>query len=748
MPVKVGRSIEFGSAEASGCPAHLACGGDTCESTASADLMRRIALWILALAMMTAQSTSQNANRESDVTPERLLRADSDGDEWLTAGRDSDQSYFSPLADINKGNVHQLGFAWAYDIGANSYFESTPIVVNGVMFASGMRGAVYAVDAKTGLERWRFVPSVITGACTGRPVNRGIAVSQGKVYVASLDGYLYALDARTGDLVWKVDTIVDRSRGYSSTGAPYIAKDYIVIGNAGAECDARGYVTAYDHATGKKVWRFFTVPGDPKLGFEHPELEMAAKTWSPNSLWEVGLGGTAWDGMAYDPKLNLLYVGTGNGTPWPRALRSPGGGDNLFLSSILAIDSNTGRLVWHYQTTPGDNWDYTATQKLILADLNIKGRIRQVIMQAPKNGFFYVLDRRSGELLSAAPYATVTWADHVDIKTGRPQETQQGDYSKEPKLIFPGSSGAHNWHPRAYNPKTGLVYIPARDIPTALTATEEAFKYHKGQWNAGVTFLSLTPSAEMNPERRRLIASLTMGQPDQRRSYFIKAWDPARQKLQWQIESQSWNGVMTTAGGLVFHGRKDGRLVARDADTGTQIHSIDLGQDMASAPMSYKVDDEQFIAIMADDAASTRDGFVIESAGQNGRILAFKLGGGEVPRQVSSLTQASKAGPPPIQRFGKSQQITLGQRLFERHCMVCHADGVRAPDLMGMNLETHTDFLRIVIDGQRADRGMASFNAVLSKSQAQAIHAYLTNLAWEQYRNRSSHSPVIEETAK
>ena len=376
-----------------------------------------------------------------NVIQSRLLTDENESGMWLTGGRDFRQSYFSPLDSINKNNVEQLGFAWAHDVDTTHGFEATPIVLDGVMYSSGPKGAVYALDAKTGVKVWQFDPQIdsefLASVCCGL-VNRGVSVFEGKVYVASVDGHLYALNAKTGVVSWKTDTIVDNTRGYTVTGAPYIANNVVVIGNSGAEYDARGYVTAYDLKTGKQAWRFFTVPGNPKREFEHPELAMAATTWDPNSRWEVGLGGTVWDGMAYDPELNMLYIGTGNAALYPRTLRSPSGGDNLFVSSIIAINPDTGRMLWYYQTTPGDSWDYTATQKMILAELRINNKKRKVIMQAPKNGFFYVIDRVTGELISAEPYANVNWASHIDKITGRPVETEHADYFTEPKLIFPG----------------------------------------------------------------------------------------------------------------------------------------------------------------------------------------------------------------------------------------------------------------------------------------------------------------------
>ena len=567
-------------------------------------VMRHInsSLWVCLMVFITALAACDRSvpkvGRETligDINPERLANIMTEPGSWLTGGRDFQQSYYSPLKSINKTNVNQLGFAWQYEIDTEYGFEATPIVVDGVMFSSGPKGAVYALEAKTGNPRWVFEPKVDADSmrklCCG-PVNRGVAVWQGTVYVASVDGYLYALDADTGTVSWKVDTITDRERGYTVTGAPYIAKDVVVIGNSGAELDARGYITAYDVTTGEQRWRFFIVPGDPKKGFEHPEMQLAAKTWDPDSLWEVGLGGTAWDGMAYDPDLNLLYVGTGNGDPHPRKLRSPKGGDNLFLSSILALNPDTGAMVWYYQTTPADNWDYTATQKMILADIKLSGKTRKVIMQAPKNGFFYVLDRASGELISAEPYVQVNWASHIDKTSGRPVETGQGDYFNEPKLVFPSWFGGHNWQPMAYSRDTGLVYIPTIEMPVVFTVPKQPFIYQKGGSNSVLRgIFPISGPMGMDSEAAKdlpTIESLAVGQPDPTPRGFLKAWDPVKQQLAWEVEtsgawaghpSATWNGggLMTSAGSLVFQGRADGQFVALDAQSGQTLKSIDVG---------------------------------------------------------------------------------------------------------------------------------------------------------------------------
>lgn len=672
-----------------------------------------------------------------EVTTARLLKADDEPAAWLTGGRDYRQSYYSPLARIDKQNIRELGFAWEHPIDSTMNLTATPIVVDGVMFTSAPLSKVYALDAKTGVERWKFTPQIdetfLRRACCG-PVNRGVAVWRGKVYVGSVDGYLYALQADTGAVVWRADTFIDRSRGYSITGAPYIAKDRVVIGNGGADFDARGYVTAYDTETGKQAWRFFTVPAHPSKGFEHPELEMAAKTWDPNSLWEIGLGGTAWDGMAYDPVLNLLYVGTGNANPWPRKLRSPAGGDNLFVSSILAINPDNGRLAWHYQTAPGDNWDYTATQKMILADLKIGGEVRSVLMQAPKNGFFYVLDRKTGELLSAKPYTKVTWASHVDLETGRPVETAQSDYSKEPKLIYPGAWGGHSWQPMAFNPTTGLVYIPVIDIPMVFAMPTEPFKYRKGQYNYTTIHVPITRGGDLPTTAKAFhlppIHKLNAGQPLQGSRAYLRAWDPIGQKVVWDVDVTSDvdgvvgvvsnSGVMTTASGLVFHGRIAGEFSIRDSTTGAELHRIELGDKILAAPMTYDIDGQQYVAVMA-----SADG------GQSaGRIVAFKLGGAVVPRSSKNAVGRTK---PPVPFSGTAEQVRLGGKLFERHCSTCHLGG-RAPDLTKMEERAHHEFIDIVLHGLRVDKGMGNFRDLLSDHDAQAIHAYLTDLAWASYR--------------
>jgi quinohemoprotein ethanol dehydrogenase len=675
-----------------------------------------------------------------------LAWAQSSEEAWLTSGHDWRQSYFSPLTDIRPDNVDQLGFAWQYDIDFESMLQATPVVVDGTMYTSGNGGIVYALDPATGELRWKFQPTIdpaFTAEVGYGLTNRGVAVAEGKVYVGAIDGWLYALNARDGSVVWKVDTITDRKRAYSITGAPYIAGTRVVIGNAGAELDARGYVTAYDLKTGKQAWRFFTVPGDPKKGFEHPELREAAKTWSKDSLWEVGLGGTAWDGMAYDPELNLIYVGTGNGTPWDRNIRSPGGGDNLFLSCILAIDVATGRLRWYYQTTPGDTWDYTATQKMILADLTIDGKLRKVLLQAPKNGFFYVLDRQTGELLSAKNFTRVTWATGIDMKTGRPIESPSADYTHQPRLVTPGPNGARAWQPMSYNSVTGLVYIPVFDTTAIFASLTEKFQYKKKNFNEGVHRAVVQPDGGLFTIS--LPEGLKIDQPLPRPKMFLKAWDPVAQRAAWEVDITGTapkgamirrpGGVMSTASELVFQGDLDGHFKVFHGRTGAQLRDIYVGTSIMAAPMTYKINGEQYVAVMA--GMGSYPGYVDYLYGNKGRVVAFKLGGGDVPQRP--LLSRATAANVPVADLGTPEQIESGKALFAQHCAMCHANG-RAPDLTQSSATTHAEFIDIALNGTRSTKGMPSFSGVLSEQQVREIQAFMVDAAARQSAPQSNSS--------
>ncbi len=550
--------------------------------------------------------------------------------DWPMHGRDAAETRYSPLDRINTGNVGQLGVAWNWEIPrTGARLETTPIVVDGVLYGTAAFSFVFALDAVTGEEIWRWDPAIpherLGGprSCCG-DVNRGVAVHGDKLYVALLDGRLVALGRTDGSLVWTVHTTPAGS-DYSITGAPRVAGNAVVIGNGGAEYGVRGYVTAYDTETGDELWRTHTVPGNPADGFESEAMRAAAETWT-GEWWVAGGGGTVWDAMAVDPAANLLYVGTGNGAPWNRDNRSPGGGDNLYLSAILALDPDDGSIEWHYQTTPGDDWDYTATQPLMLLELEIGGRERQVIVQAPKNGFFYVVDRLTGELISAEPFADdLTWATRVDLATGRPVETPQARYGMTGQGVYlaPGPSGAHNWPPMSWSPRTGLVYLPATNN-NYYFEKEAEFDYRPGVWNTG----TVRGSSEERPERPPLQGPNNM----------LLAWDPAENGEEWRVEASGGHGgTMATAGDLVFWGSGT-RLVALDARTGEELWSAEVGDGTAS-PVTYEVDGTQYVSIAAGlvsggggprvwtfaldaDAQATGDLADPEEAGLSSEVLA------------------------------------------------------------------------------------------------------------------------------
>ena len=468
------------------------------------------------------------------VDAARLVAADSEPGSWMSYGRTYSEQRYSPLTAINASNIDTLGLAWSYELNTKRGIEATSIVVDGVMYTSSAWSIVHALDARTGAHLWSFDPKVAKDkslhTCCD-VVNRGVAVWQGRVFVGVLDGRLIALDAATGKLVWEVATI-DSNLPYSITGAPRVVKGKVLIGNGGAEFGVRGFISAYNVADGSMAWRFYTVPGNPEHGFENETMAMAADTWN-GTWWEMGGGGTVWDAMAYDPELDLLYIGVGNGSPWNHRLRSPGGGDNLFLSSIVALRPDSGEYVWHYQTTPGETWDYTATQHIILADLELDGKTRKVLMQAPKNGFFYVLDRTDGTLLSANNYINITWATHVDMATGRPAEVREARfYDDKPYLVFPSYLGGHNWHPMSYSPDTGLVYIPVLDIPANFGGAKN-FTYRPGLTNLGIDgIIAGLPDAQAE---RDALRPLVAGR--------LVAWNPVTQQEEWRVEHRgSWNG--------------------------------------------------------------------------------------------------------------------------------------------------------------------------------------------------------------
>ena len=670
--------------------------------------------------------------------------------QWPKVGGDWRGAHYAALETINRGNVARLGFAWQYATGTRRGMEATPVVVDGVLYASGVAGRVYALDAATGAERWQFEPhvdlQVVRGSCCDQ-VNRGVSVWQGRVYVASLDGWLYALDAHRGTVLWRVDTIVDRHRAYTSTGAPLIAGDVVVIGNAGGEFDVRGYVTAYELASGQQRWRFYTVPGDPARPYENPELAMAASTWDPHSAWQYGGGGPVWDGMAYDPELDLLYIGAGNAGTYPQRVRSPAGGDNLFTCSILALSPKSGRLVWYYQETPGDQWDFDADAPMILADREVNGVPRKLLLHAPKNGLFYVLDRRNGTLVSAGKFATANWTRGADPVSGRMTvDHEAADYSQRAKLVFPSVIGAHSWQPMAYSPRTGLVYLPTLEAGNVLYDSSAATGYRPSLFNANVGLMlngfvdrqkdAMPPAVRAEYDSGRLMA----GHPDRHMYAYLQAWDPLTQQPVWRSDMSDWwdhAGVLATAGGLVVQGNDRGLLRVFDADSGKLLKSINTGSAIIAAPAMYQVRGQTYIAVLTGTGGG---GWAVahpESAayqrGNAGRILAFRLDGGAVPMPRLLPPDPPLPAPPP--QHGTVAAIARGARLFGENCAICHPNMTRSAsaDLRRMSAGVHASFNDIVLQGLLRETGMPSWGDVLSVADTESIHAFLIDEARRAY---------------
>ncbi len=680
------------------------------------------------------------------LNAERL--AAGEPDQWLTPGRDANGTYYSPLQDINTGNVGKLGFAWDYRLETRRGQESTPLVIDGVMYATSNFGRVYALDAASGEELWKYDPHIdgqwARYACCDA-VNRGLVAFDGRLFVGALDGWLHALDARTGQRVWKVDTLIGRSehKPYTLTGAPLLAGDLIVVGNGGADfAGARGYVSAYDRKSGAFRWRFFTVPRNPAEGpQDQPHLEAALKTWDPRHRWDAGSGGTAWDGMAYDPKLRLVYIGTANPAPYNMHLGGRQGGDELYAASIIAIHADDGSIAWYYQTTPGDRWDYDSTQKLILADIDLNGRRRQVLMQAAKNGFYYVLDRASGELLSARNFAFVNWTRGIDAATRRPIADPRADYDHGPALVFPSEAGAHSWQPMAYDPGRGLTFIPVVESGNVILETSERRAgLVEGQFTTPAFPTELWDPKSMRSLYGELppIGRLARGIGTNIASRgFLRAWSVTQHRVVWEAQTATgWDGgVLATGAGLVFQGDANGNLNAYAAGTGERLASIAMGSSMMAAPMTYRVSGTQYIAVVAGYGG----GGVIQGApldpasaayryGNDGRNIVLKIGGPPPP------LPAPRTDPPLAElpaRPADAAQIAAGEVLYNRFCSRCHVMGRGTlPDLRRLTTATHALFDSIVLGGAYTIKGMARFDDVLSPADAHAVHAYLIDQAW------------------
>ena len=692
-------------------------------------------------AILAGCDDSSTPTAESETTPaveyqQRMLNADADLQNWLLHGRTFGEPRFSPLDGINVDNVGDLSLAWSRDLPGARGQEATPLVIDGVMYTTSAWSHVLAFDAATGEELWHFDPKVpkatgVKGCCDA--VNRGAAYMDGHVFVGTLDGRLIAIDAKSGEQVWSIVT-VDQTKNYTITGAPRVANGKVFIGNGGAEFGVRGYVSAYAADSGEMLWRFYTVPGGPgdPTGVEPVESQTA--TWN-GEWWKLGGGGTVWDSMAYDSATNVLYFGVGNGTPWNPNLRSAGEGDNWFLSSIVAVDADNGDYKWHYQTTPGEGWDYTATQHIILADIEIEGKARKVLMQAPKNGFFYVLDRTTGELISAENFVDITWASHVDLETGRPVVNPEAEYWKtgKPALVSPSFLGAHNWHPMSYSQDTGLVYIPAQQM---------AFPYF-GDDNLSPKSLAvnigLDTSVAAFPDDPAVIDKIKEGTSGQ-----LLAWNPATQEEVWRVEYPGpWNGgVLSTAGGLVFQGSATGYLNAYRADNGEKLWQFPAQTGIVAPPISYAVDGVQYITVSAGwggifalitgpmtfDAA---DGQPINRS----RLLTFKLGG---TAELPPTTEQLRDMPDLTAEQLDDKQVADGFLVYDRFCGGCHGAGAVGggviPDLRySAYIQAEPAFQQVVLDGILSTRGMVGFSSELSQADAEAVRTYVIS------RNQFAH---------
>jgi quinohemoprotein ethanol dehydrogenase len=642
--------------------------------------------------------------------------------DWPTIGLDYAETRFSKLSKITSDNVKGLGLVWSYNLESSRGVEATPVVVDGIMYQTASWSVVHAIDARTGKKIWTFDPGVnreqgYKGCCD--VVNRGVALWKGKVFVAAYDGRLIALDAASGQKVWEKDTLIDHDHSYTITGAPRVYNGKVLIGQGGAEYGARGYITAYDADSGNQLWRWFTVPGDPSKPFEDASMEAAAKTWDPSGkYWINGGGGTPWDTITYDPELNMVYIGTGNGAPWNRKIRSPSGGDNLYLASIVALNADTGKYIWHYQETPGENWDYTSTQPMILADINIDGAPRKVILHAPKNGFFFVIDRTNGKFISAKNFVDVNWATGYGAD-GRPIEvaSARGD---EPYDSIPGPYGAHNWHPMSFNPQTGLVYLPAQNIPVNYTA-EKTFEQNAPTpgkyggawgWNVGFALNATPPKA---PIFGRLVA-----------------WDPVTQKEAWRVEYPApWNGgTLTTAGNLVFQGTADGRFVAYDATSGKTLWETPTGTGVVAAASTYMLDGVQYVSVGVGWGGVFGITDRASQFNSPGTVYTFALGGkAKLPEFVKYQTENLLEGVP---YDPKDYDIGLG--IYVAACAQCHAvpgvdNGGNVRNLGFVPKEEIINLKDIVFNGPFKDRGMPDFTGKLKEEDIPKLQAFIQGTA-------------------
>ena len=663
------------------------------------------------------------------VDSARLLKGTEDPRQWSQYGGSYNEQRFSPLEAINTTNVKDLGLAWFADYDTNQNQHGTPLYIDGVIYVSTARNVVHAFDARDGKRLWTYTPILIPKPNLGL-VNRGIAAYNGKIYMGMLDAHLVALDAETGKEVWNIDTVPESlglgkiANQYSISMAPRVAKGMVFVGGSGGEYGARGWLAAYDAETGKEVWRFWTVPGDPSRPYEGDHLKAAAATWrTDRRYWEQGGGGTVWDAAIYDPVTDLLYFGTGNGTPWNREMRDPDDGDNLFTASVIAVKPDTGKYVWHYQETPGDSWDYDAVSPMMTADLDFNGQKRHVILHPSKNGLMYVLDAATGQLISGDAFTGVTWASGVDLATGRPIEVPGARYEKEPFNIGPGAPGGHTWHPNAFSPKTNLIYIPTWENYSAMTPQ----KMPENGPPPLIAFGGQVDRATLKPHNK------------QANDGWLQAWDPVARKPVWESPRgpRATSGVLATAGDLVFMGNSAGNtLAAYDARNGTQLWSYDAQSAVFAAPITYELDGVQYVAASVGGTGGN-DYF----APSYGRMLVFKVGGTvQLPAKLSYTPPVLN----PPASTASADVIAKGGELYSQHCAVCHGNnGVQQrssfPNLtLSAMLHTQEGFDQVVLKGARVQRGMANFGDKLKAEDSAAIREYIIARA-----NEVKNAPVV-----
>ena len=669
------------------------------------------------------------------VYDDKALADEAQTANWLAYGRTHNERRFSPSDQINDGNVAKLKVDWFLDLPDDVGLVSTPLVVDGTLYFTGTMNVIRAVDAATGKLLWEYDPKVadeIRGKRrTGWKHNRGISFYEGKLFAATWDGRLFALDAQTGKELWMVRTF-DIDRALYITGTPKAFNGKVLIGNGGTESGpTRGWVTAYDAETGEEAWKFHIVPGNPADGFENEAMEMAAKTWT-GEWWRHGGGGNAWHGFTYDPEFNAIYIGTGNGSPWNRKIRSPGGGDNLFLCSIVALDADTGDYLWHYQTTPGESWDYNSNMDIVLADLQLADDEKPIkaILHAPKNGFFYVINRETGKLVSAEAFVETTWATHIDIETGRPVEVPGARYETDTAYITPNAYGAHSWHSMSYSSETGLAYIPAQHYAT--NYSDLGFDIDGFQMEPFVGGFGVNP--------------LTAEQPREYPASLI-AWDPIRQELAWEIPQKSGpnGGTLSTAGNLLFQGRADGRFAAYDATTGKKLWEFDMGLGMTAAPITYELNGKQYVSILVGwGGGSAGIGSLFSTEKFSGSNLGWDYGKHMRRLVTFSLDGTADMPPQPPPYFPQpleAPEFEVDAELAEQGglefgtCLGCHGLGAiasgMAPDLRASAIPLEKEsFAAVVRDGALVARGMPGTPGI-TDAQLEALQHYIRQRARE-----------------